>query len=93
MVREAARREAAGCRVAVTGPDVELVTAFPVLLPLAREEPGGCGSGESFVLILTGTNPWDEDPRDPVVVSCGADAVEVLRTDSGRMLRCATTAS
>jgi hypothetical protein len=89
IVREVARIDAGGCRVDVTGPDVEFVVALPVLVPLADEEARGCEPGENFVAVLTGTSPWAEDPQDPPVVACGPAAAEVFRNDVGRIMRCA----
>jgi hypothetical protein len=92
IAREVARIDAGGCPVEVTGPDVELVEALPVLLPLAREKAAGCKPGDTFVAIMTGTSPWAEDPADPPVVACGPSAAEVFRNDVGRILRCAPAA-
>jgi len=92
IAREVARIDAGGCPVEVTGPDVELVEALPVLLPLAREKAAGCKPGDTFVAIMTGTSPWAEDPADPPVVACGLSAAEVFRNDVGRILRCAPAA-
>jgi hypothetical protein len=92
IARSVARIDAAGCRVEVTGPDVELVEALPVLVPLVREEPAGCNPGESFVAVMTGTSPWAEDPNDPTVVACGPSAAEVFRNDVGRIMRCSPVA-
>jgi hypothetical protein len=92
IAREVARIDAGGCPVEVTGPDVELVEALPVLLPLAREKAGGCKPGDTFVAVMTGTSPWAEDPADPPVVACGPSAAEVFRNDVGRILRCAPAA-
>jgi hypothetical protein len=88
MVREVAMRGAGGCDVDVTGPDVELVAALPVLVPLAEEEAAGCTEGETFTVVMTGTSPWAEDPNDPMVVACNAEAEVYGNVDIGRILRC-----
>ncbi len=88
LVREGARRQAAGCRVDVTGPDIELVDAYPVLVPFAGSAGGGCETDDVFLVVLTGNYPLDEDPEDPHLRRCGTGAEEVLRNEVGRLLRC-----
>jgi hypothetical protein len=88
IAREVAEIDGPSCAVDVTGPDVELVEALPVLLPLAGGTGGSCEPGGTFVTVMTGTNPGGEDPNDPPVVACGPSAAEVFRNDVGRILRC-----
>ena len=52
LVRESAARAAAGCSVDVTGTNVELVEALPVLMPLADEPPRDCGIGRRVVVVI-----------------------------------------
>ena len=52
LVREAAARAAGGCTVEVTGSNVELVSALPVLMPLANEPARLCAPGERFVVVI-----------------------------------------
>jgi hypothetical protein len=88
VVRESAGRRSAGCEVAATGSNVELVLALPVLMPLAREAPRDCAMGERFLVVIDsvyGPTP----PEDPLLVACGRSPETVWSNRVGRILRCA----
>lgn len=89
VVREAAARAAGGCVVDVTGSNVELVQALPVLMPLTRERPRDCAPGARFVVVIDwiyGATP----PEDPVLSACGPGAETVWSNQIGRVVRCET---
>jgi hypothetical protein len=87
LVRESAARRSAGCPVSVTGSNVELVAALPVLMPLAEERPRGCLPDERFLAVIDwgyGQTPSD----DPLLSECGPSATTVWSNRIGRILRC-----
>jgi len=87
LVREAAARAEGGCAVEVTGRNVELVSALPVLMPLANEPARACAPGERFVVVIdwfAGETPSD----DPVLAACAPEATPVWDIDVARIVRC-----
>ena len=86
LVRSAAAIEAAGCPVGITGPDIEFVAAFPVLLRFAHEAPARCSRGATYLAILTGSSRETGD--EPLVRRC-ASPTPVVETRLGRIVRCA----
>ena len=89
LVREAAAREAGGCRVEVTGLNVELVQALPVLVPLAHEPPRDCAPGEHFVVVIDPGGPGTESPPDdPVLAPCRPDPEPDWSSHIGKIVRC-----
>ena len=90
LVRESAARQAGGCLVNVTGSNIELVQALPVLMPLADTLPRDCSSPrERFVVVIDwmyGVTP----PSNPALSACGPDAEAVWSNDIGRVMRCPT---
>jgi hypothetical protein len=85
VVRDVARRAAAGCGFTATGNEVELVEALPVLVPLADVEAGGCADGERLVVVLSSSGT--DDSGDPLVQACDPGQV-VFRNAVGTVLRC-----
>jgi hypothetical protein len=88
VIRESAGRRSAGCEVASTGSNVEFAVALPVLMPLAREAPRDCATGERFLVVIDsvyGPTPAE----DPLLVACGPSAETVWSNRVGRILRCA----
>ena len=74
LVREAAARATAGCTVDVTGLNVELVRALPVLMPLADEAPRDCAKGARYLVVIDAGGPGNETPPDdPVLSSCAPE--------------------
>jgi hypothetical protein len=90
LVREAAAREAGGCEVDVTGVNVELVVALPVLAPLAGEPARGCAPGERFVVLIDRDAPGETRPDDPVLAPCAPEPEPVFTSRAGEILRCTT---
>jgi len=91
VVRQAAMRSAGGCRVAVTGSNAELVAALPVLVPLARERPGGCEPGERFVVVIDGGGERVSTAAGDAVIRGCEPSVEVARVHTlARILRCSS---
>ena len=89
LVREAASRQAGGCRVDVTGLNVELVQALPVLVPLAEETPRDCVEGERFVVVIDPGGPGTESPPDdPVLAPCAPEPEPVWSSHIGKIVRC-----
>ncbi len=86
LVRSAASIEAAGCSVGITGPDIEFVAAFPILLRFAHEAPARCSRGATYLAILTGSSRETGD--EPLVRRC-ASPTPVVETRLGRIVRCA----
>lgn len=88
VVREAAVRIAGGCRVAVTGSNVEMVGALPVLVPLAREQPRLCNGHQRFVVVIDGGGSISNATNDRIIRSCER-AVQVAEVGwLARVLRC-----
>ena len=88
VVREAAVRIAGGCRVAVTGSNVEMVGALPVLVPLAREQPRLCNGHQRFVVVIDGGGSISNATNDRLIRSCER-AVQVAEVGwLARVLRC-----
>ena len=89
LVREAEARSAGGCRVAVTGLNVEFVQALPVLMPLADEPERDCAPGERFVVVIDAGGPGDETPPShPVLAACVPQPKPVWSSEIGEILRC-----
>lgn len=89
VVRQAAARAAGGCRVGVTGLNVESVAALPVLMPLADEPPAGCSPGERFVVVIdAGGAGTATPPTDPVLAACAPEPEPVWESADARILRC-----
>ena len=89
LVREAASREAGGCRVDTIGLNVELVQALPVLAPLADEPPRGCATGDRFVVVIDPGGSGTETPAtDPVLVACAPEPTADWSSHIGKILRC-----
>jgi hypothetical protein len=89
LVREAAARAAGGCRVDVTGLNVELVLALPVLMPLADEAPRDCEPGERFMVVIDPGGPGTETPPDdPTLVACAPEPEPVWSSNVGKILLC-----
>ena len=89
LVREAAARTAGGCEVGVTGLNVELVRALPVLAPLADEPPRGCRPGERYLVVIDPGGPGTETPPDdPVLSACAPEPQPVYASEVGKLLRC-----
>ena len=90
LVRASAARVAAGCAVDVTGRNIELVMAHPVLVPLADVTPAAdCHEGDRFVTVIdwiSSTTP----PDDPVLASCGSAPTLVWQNRIGTIVRCDT---
>jgi hypothetical protein len=92
LVREAASRVAAGCAVAVTGSNVELVQALPVLMPIAGARPRDCRDDQRFAVVID----WIYGPTrstDAVITSCGPRPRTVWVNRIGRIDLCTTRAS
>jgi hypothetical protein len=88
LVRQSASRHSAGCSISVTGSNVELVAALPVLMPLARATSRGCEKNERFLVVID----WAYGPttsQDRSLVACGSAQV-VWSNRIGRILRCST---
>jgi hypothetical protein len=71
----------------VTGSNVELVSALPVLMPLANEPARLCAPGERFVVVIdwfAGETPSD----DPVLAACAPEATPVWDISVARIVRC-----
>ena len=91
IVREAAARAAGGCRVDVTGRNVELVDALPVLMPLADEPARDCAPGERFVVVVD----WfagETTSDDPVLAACAPEPTPVWDITVARIVRCTQAA-
>jgi hypothetical protein len=89
LVREAEARSAGGCRVAVTGLNVEFVQALPVLMRLADEPARDCAPGERFVVVIDRGGPGDETPADhPVLAACMPEAKPIWSSEIGEIRRC-----
>ena len=91
LVREAAARAAAGCTVDVTGLNVELVQALPVLMPLADEAPRDCAPGSRYLVVIdaggAGTATSDQDP---LYAACAPEPTAAWSSNVGTILRCTT---
>jgi hypothetical protein len=85
VVRAVAQREAGGCAVRATGTETELVSALPVLVPYAKEDPAGCADGDRFVVVLSSSGV--DDSGDPLVRACWPGEV-VFENPVGQILRC-----
>jgi hypothetical protein len=92
IVREAAAIEAGGCRVEVTGQNVELVIALPVLLPLAEEPARDCVAGRSAVVVIDGSTGRVTPPTDPVLARCRPEPTPFWRSRLATVSRCTTSA-
>ena len=89
VVREAAARWAGGCEVDVTGLNVELVAALPVLMPLADETARGCSKGERFLVVIDfGGAGVATPPDDPLLSACAPEPEPVWSSYVGKILRC-----
>ena len=89
VVREAAARWAGGCEVDVTGLNVELVAALPVLMPLADETARGCSKGERFLVVIDFGGPGvATPPDDPLLSACAPEPEPVWSSYVGKILRC-----
>ena len=91
LVREAAAREAGGCRVDVTGLNVELVRALPVLMPLADEAPRDCAPGSRYLVVIdAGGAGTATSNQDPVYAACAPEPKAVWSSEVGSILACTT---
>ena len=89
LVREAAARAAGGCDIDVTGVNVELVQALPVLVLLADEPARACAAGERFVVVIDRYAPGGETPPDdPVLAPCAPEPEPVFSSPAGEIRRC-----
>jgi hypothetical protein len=89
LVREAAARAVGGCRVEVTGLNVELVQALPVLMPLADEAPRDCAPGARYLVVIDAGGPGEAtSDDDPVYAACAPDPEPAWSSNVGTILRC-----
>ena len=89
LVRESAARAAAGCRVDVTGTNVELVEALPVLMPLADEPPRDCGPGRRVVVVID-NHPGQTATDDPLLEACAPVGEPAWSSPVGHIVHCTT---
>ena len=89
LVRESAARAAAGCRVDVTGTNVELVQALPVLTPLADEPARDCGPGRRVVVVIDNT-PGETATDDPLLGACAPVGEPAWSSPVGHIVHCTT---
>ena len=88
-VRDAAGLVAGGCAVRVTGRDVELVAALPVLMPLAAEPPRRCRPGQRFVVVLDWHGPGTSTTgNDAILRACHPVGLVVRFGSVARRVRC-----
>ena len=92
LVREAAAREAGGCRVERHGLNVELVQALPVLVPLADEPPRDCAPGERVLVVIDPGGPGDRDSarRSRARAAARPSPSPDWSSNVGKILRCTT---
>ena len=89
VVRQAAARIAGGCRLTVTGSNVEMVEALPVLAPLAREQPRSCDGRQRFVVVIDGGGGRVSSATNDTFIEACEPAVQVGAVGSlARILRC-----
>jgi hypothetical protein len=88
LVREAAALQAGGCVVSVTGKNVELVAALPVLMPLVDEPARGCEPGFRYLVVIDGEASGVTGPEDPLFSRCSPDPVPVWSSPLASIQRC-----
>ena len=88
LVRTVAALDGGGCRVRVTGQNVELVEALPVLEPFAREPPRKCSPGPGVVVVIDGPRGPETPPTDPVLVDCRPAPAPFWHSDLATISQC-----
>jgi hypothetical protein len=88
LVRQAAAMQAGGCDLDVTGHDVELVQALPVLMPLANEPARDCVPGARYVVVVDAYSGRETGPDDPLIARCQPEADPVWSSDLATIRRC-----